>query len=73
MQIIIEVSEQVADEIREWKDSHPRMMITSTVPARHSWAINSEDIHIGDTLTHDEGTSYCTSLPEHPIDGINCR
>ena len=44
--MIIEVTEATAREIREWKVSHPRMMITSTVPSLHSWDINTGDMKI---------------------------
>jgi len=44
--IIIEVTEATAREIREWKDNHKWMMITSTVPSLHSWDINTGDMQI---------------------------
>jgi hypothetical protein len=44
--IVIEVTEATAKEIREWKDSHARMMITSTVPSLRSWDINTGDMQI---------------------------
>lgn len=44
--IVIEVTEATAREISEWKDSHRRMMITSTVPSLCSWTINTGDMQI---------------------------
>jgi hypothetical protein len=42
--IVIWVSDDTAHGIQAHADMYPRMLITSTVPALHSWNIKTDDM-----------------------------